>query len=225
MNILITGGGKPLQFLCRRFLAKSCRVTIVDQDPEECGRLSRQLRATVVLGDGTNPLILDEAGVREADVVLAATPHDADNLIICQLATRCFSVPHVVAVVNDPENETTFRDLGVNAFSATRVIAGLIEQRTAFQEITNLIPLGEGRVIVTELRLRDDMPAVYRSLSELDLPPDVLVACLVREGRAMIPRGGTELLPGDQVMVISLPENHGPALRAITGERNEWDRA
>jgi len=219
MKILMAGGGKPLYFLCRRFLAKGCRVTVVNRDPDECGRLSRQLQAVVVQGDGTDPVILAEAGVREADVVLAITPHDPDNLIICQLAARRFSVPHVIAVVNDPDNETAFQKLGVNAFATTRIIAGLIEQRAAFQEITSLIPLGEGRVIVTDILLQVDMPAANRFLRELELPPDALVACLVRQGQAVIPRGGTQLLPDDRVMLISLPENHGPALRAITGER------
>ncbi len=221
MNILIVGGGKPLQYLCRRFLSKDCRVTLINRDPEECDRLSRDLQATVVRGDGTDPLLLAEAGVRAADVVLAATPNDPDNLIICQLAARRFSVPHVVAVVNDPENEVVFQHLGVNAISTTRVIAGLIEQRTVFHEIANLIALGEGRVIITEIHLSPDMPAVNLFVRGLELPPNALLACVVRQGEAVIPRGGTQLMAGDRVLLISLPENHGPALRAITGERRE----
>lgn len=225
MNILIVGGGKTLQYLCRRFLSRGYQVTVVNQDPEECGRLSRDLRVTVVQGDGTDPILLDEAGAREVDVVLAATSSDPDNLIIGQLAARSFGVVHVVAVVNDPENEDAFQQLGVNAISTTRIIAGLIEQRTAFQEITNLIALGAGRVIVTEILLRPDMPAVNRSLRELELPLDALLACVVRQGNAVIPRGGTQLLSDDRVMLISLPENHGPALRAITGERQTRARS
>ena len=218
MRVLIAGGGKAVYFLCRTFLAKGHQVTLINRDHDECVQMARRLKATVVHGDGSDPTILDEAGAHGADAVLAVTPHDQDNLAICQLAAVQYGVPRTVAMVNDPDNEEVFQKLGVAAFSTTRTIASMIEQRTALDEITNLIPVGEGKVNITEIRLQPDSPVVGKTLRGLSLPADSLIAVVLRNGEAVIPRGDTELRAGDQIVLITLPANHGPVLRAITGE-------
>jgi len=220
MRVIIVGGGKPVYFLCRTFLAKGHDVTVINRDRDECVQMARSLKTTVVHGDGSDPTILEEAGAHGADAVLSVTPNDQDNLAACQLARMEYGVPRVVALVKDPDNEEVFRKLGVTAFSTTRIIASMIEQRTALDEIVNLIPLGEGRVNITEVRLKSDAPVVGRALREVALPPDSLVAVVLRDGEAIVPRGDTVLRAGDRTILITLPENHGPVLRAITGEEN-----
>lgn len=220
MRVIIVGGGKPVYFLCRTFLAKGHDVTVINRDRDECVQMARSLKTTVVHGDGSDPTILEEAGAHGADAVLSVTPNDQDNLAACQLARIEYGVPRVVALVKDPDNEEVFRKLGVTAFSTTRIIASMIEQRTALDEIVNLIPLGEGRVNITEVRLKPGSPVVGRALREVALPPDSLVAVVLRDGDAIVPRGDTVLRAGDRTVLISLPENHGPVLRAITGEEN-----
>ena len=218
MKVLIVGGGRAVYFLCRTFLAKGHDVAVINREREECVRMARRLKATVVHGDASDPTILDEAGAHGADAVLAVTPHDQDNLAICQLAAVQYGVPRTVAMVNDPDNEEVFQKLGVAAFSTTRTIASMIEQRTALDEITNLIPVGEGKVNITEIKLQPDSPVVGKTLRGLSLPSDSLIAVVLRQGEAVIPRGDTELRTGDQIVLITLPANHGPVLRAITGE-------
>lgn len=218
MKVLIVGGGKSVYFLCRAFLAKGHQVTLINRDQDECVRMARRLKATVVLGDGSAPAILEDAGVNGADAVLAVTPNDQDNLAVCQLASVQYGVPRTVAMVNDPDNEAVFKKLGVAAFSTTRTIASMIEQRTALDEITNLIPVGEGKVNITEVVLGAASPVVGKKLRELSLPKDSLVAVVLRAGEPIIPRGDTELRGEDRIVLITLPANHGPVLRAITGE-------
>jgi len=218
MKVLIVGGGKTLYFLCRTFLAKGHEVTVINRNHDECVELARRLRITVVHGGGSDPVILEEAGAHAADAVLAVTPNDQDNLAICQLAQIQFGVPRSVALANDPDNEDVFKQLGVAAFSTTRIIASLIEQRTALDDVINLIPVGEGKVNITEIALSDASPASGKALRDLSLPRGCLVAVVVRSGEAVVPGGATELRAGDRIVVITLPANHGPALRAITGE-------
>jgi trk system potassium uptake protein TrkA len=129
-----------------------------------------------------------------------------------------YGVPRTVALVNDPDNEAVFQKLGVTAFSTTRTIASMIEQRTALDEITNLIPAGGGKVNLTEIKLQMTSPVVGKTLRDLFLPPDSLIAVVLRNGEAIIPRGDTTLRAGDQIVLITLPANHGAVLRAITGE-------
>ena len=172
-RIILVGGGKLVYFLTRLFVSKGYAVTIVNDTREEAGELARQARATVVFGDGSDPGVLQEAEASTAAVVLAVTPHDQANLMICQIASVRFQVPRVLALVNDPDNEEVFRALGVSAFSPTKIIASLIEQRTEFTEITNLIPVGEGKITVTEILLSEQSPVSGKPLREIELPENV----------------------------------------------------
>jgi len=219
MKILIVGGGKTLYFLCRNFTAKGHEVVIINRNLEECVHLARQLSATVVCGDGSDPKILNESGVLEANTVLAITPNDQDNLVICQLASIQFGVSKAVALVNDPDNAEVFEKLGVSAFSTTRIVGSLIEQRASLEQIINLLPAGEGLVNVTEIILDADSPVAGRLLKDLDLPENALVAVVIRDNQPIIPRGTNQLLAGDRVVLITLPENHGPVLKTFTGEQ------
>jgi len=219
MRVLIIGGGKTLYFLCRNFAAKGDEVVIINRNQAECVRLVRQLSATVVYGDGSNAKILKEAGAMRADAVLAITPNDQDNLIICQLASLRFGVPRTIALANDPDNADVFDKLGVSSFSTTHIISSLIEQRASLEQIINLLPVGEGRVNVTEIVLAADSPVAGKLLKDIELPENALIAVVIRGNQPIVPRGANDLLAGDRVVLITLPENHGRVLKAFTGER------
>lgn len=219
MKVLIAGSGKTLYFLGRNFIAKGHKVIIVNRDREECVALARQLKATVICGDASDPEVLKEAGAMGLDVVLAITPNDQDNLVICQLALMQFGVPRSVALANDPENTEVFEKLGVAALSTTNIIGSLIEQCASLEKITNLLPVGEGRVNVTEIVLDAESPVVGKYLREIGLPENALVAVIIRSNQPIVPRGANQLMPGDRVVLITLPENHGPVLKVFTGEQ------
>jgi trk system potassium uptake protein TrkA len=219
MKVLIAGTGKTLYFLCRNFTAKGYQVVIINQDREECVHLARQLSALVVCGDASDATILKEAGAMDTDVVLAITPNDQDNLVICQLASIQFGVPRVLALANDPDNAEIFEKLGVSAFSTTHIVGSLIEQRASLEQIINLMPVGEGRVNVTEIIIGADSPVSGKLLKDVILPKNALVAVVIRGNQPIVPRGGNDLLAGDRVVLITLPENHGAVLKAFTGER------
>jgi trk system potassium uptake protein TrkA len=219
MKVLIVGGGQTLYFLSKRFLARGYEVVVINRDHEECVRLARQLKATVVNGDASDMAVLHEAGALGAHAVLAITPNDQDNLVICQLASIKYGVPRAIALANDPDNAEVFQRLGISAFSTTQIISGLIEERAALDEVLNLLPLGEGRVNVTEILLKEDSPVAGKQLKEIILPENALVAVIIRDGRPIVPRGGNRLLPGDRLVLITLPENHGPVVKVFSGEQ------
>lgn len=219
MKVLIVGSGKTGYFLCKSFTAKGHEVVIIDRDYQECERLARQLSATVVCGDGSDADTLEDAGAMYADAMLAITPNDQDNLIICQLAAIHFGVPRAVALANDPENAEVFQELGISAFSTTHIIGNLIEQRASLEQVINLLPVGEGRVNVTEVYLDEASPVAGRALSEITLPNNALVAVVIRENQPIVPRGDNRLLEGDRVVIITLPENHEQVLKIFTANR------
>lgn len=218
MRIILIGGGKIVYFLARQFINEGYHVTIINRDPQDARDLAQRTRATVVLGEGSSPERLNEAGAMRADVVLALTEHDQDNLIACQLAKRLYGVRRTLALVNDPDNEELFQKLGVGvAFSATRVIASLIERQTNFDDITRLMPIANGRVNVSDLHLHPGAPSIGKTLQEIPLSEGSLVACIVRNDEVLVPRGGTRLQAEDHLILISHPEHEERDLRVLCG--------
>ncbi|MGE4554122.1 MAG: TrkA family potassium uptake protein, partial [Desulfovibrionaceae bacterium] len=199
-------------------LALGHHVTLVNADAAESAWLARHIQATVVHADGSVPAELGEAGATEADVLLAASRRDEDNLVICQAASVLFGVRRVLALVRDPEMEPVFRALGVEAaFSLNRVLTELLERRVVDRNVRDLIPLGEGQASLTEIELGPKAPAAGRTLAQLALPADSLVACVFRDATVLIPRGDTELRAGDRLVVLAMPGNHAAVLRRLAG--------
>jgi trk system potassium uptake protein TrkA len=219
VKLILVGGGRVIYFLSRRFLSKQHAVIVINRDAEECRWMARQLDVTVVHGDGSFPHVLDEAGAHDADAVLALTPSDADNLVICQIAERYFQVPATLAVVSDPDHEAIFPKLGIkNVISITRFVSTLIEGRTEAEEITNLVSMGEGKVNVMELNLSDDCPVLGQPLADIPMPDSSLIACILRADQTIVPYGATTLMAGDRVVLISAPECREQAVNVLTGE-------
>jgi trk system potassium uptake protein TrkA len=218
MKVVIVGGGKTLYFLTKSFTDKGYQVVVVNRDHAECIQMARQLKALVIEGDGSDPLVLRDAGAHGANAVIAITPNDQDNLVICQVAAFQCGVPRVLAQANDPDNAEVFQKLGIPSFSTTQIIGNLIQERASMDEVMNLLPVGEGRVNVTEVVLTSESPVEGKYLKEITLPENAIVAVVIRNGQAIVPRGENQLLQGDRVILITLPENHGVALKSFTGE-------
>lgn len=219
MIVLVIGGGKLAYFLSRAFIERGARVTIVNRTLEECESLAKKLTATVVHGDGSDPQILEEAGAASANALFAITPNDEDNLVICQLADMHFRVKRRVALVNDPDNEDIFLKLGVEAISTTRILSTLIEEKAGFESITNVLPFGEGKIIITEMIISKESHIIGKALRDLSLPENSLIAGIMHGQAPVVPRGNTVLHSGDKIIIMTLPENHGQVLKILTGEK------
>ena len=219
MKIILIGGSKLAYFLAKQFASKNYYTTIINADLEEAKTLSRTLKATVIHGEGSDPATLSEAGALQADVVLSLTTKDEDNLIACQIAQKEYGVPRTIALVNDPENQEIFEKLGITiAFSATQIIASLIEQQTATGDIQNLLPIAEGKVNVTEIALEADNPVVGLTINDVMLPDGTLIACILRQGEVIVPSGENSLRALDRLVVIGQPESYGQLMRLLCSE-------
>jgi trk system potassium uptake protein TrkA len=219
VNVCIVGGGLLAYFLGRSLLSKGHAVTVVNADREECSWFARRLKAVIVHGEGTQPSVLEDAGLASMDSVLAITPQDEDNYLICQAAQRRYKVPFAFALVNDPDNERIFRELGVSsAFSPIRILSLLIEQRIGFDDIINLTPLADGKANLTEITLSADAPAAGKRVLDIPLPESCLIVSVLRSEQVLIPRGSTELRAGDRIGIVSLPEVYPKVLAALTGD-------
>jgi len=217
MKVIIIGGGKVVYFLTKSFLSKGHQVLIVNKNKADCEWFAKRIKPTVICGDGSDQRSQEEAGAGEADCFIAITPTDEDNLIACQIADRIFGVPRVLAFVNNPENVDIFKRLGIRmALSAVEIVSNIIEEKIEFEEITNLIPLDEGRINVTEVMLTGKSSVLSKSLKDINFPKGALLACIIRNDAPIIPRGLTTLEKGDKLVLITMRDEYEKTLRLLT---------
>lgn len=218
MKIITVGAGKLIYFLCQNLIKHGHEVVIVNRKESECRWFARRLKSLVIHGDGSLPAILEDAGANDADAVLALTPSDADNLVICQVAKHKFGITNTVAMLANPEYEELYPKLGVSrVIPMSRIMSVLIEERTEFEDIIDILSFAQGKVHIAELKLAKNSPAVNKSLSMLDLPRDTLIACVIRTEGVMIPKGDTVLQEGDQILLIGLQDTYREAINALKG--------
>lgn len=219
MRVIIVGQGKTIYFLSRDFASRGYMTTIICHDKEKATEFSRRLpKATVIYGDGTSAKILREAEAHQADVLVALQDADQDNLVSCQLGKHLFGIPRTITLIDDPENETVFEQLGVSvAVSAAKILGEIIREQVSFEEIRNLMSIAGGLVTVSEVVLPASSPAVNKALSQLDLPPESLIAAIIRGEHVIVPRGTAVLQAGDELLLVCHPAAQGNLLRRLTG--------
>jgi trk system potassium uptake protein len=219
MYIVIVGAGKVGYFLAKRLCANKHTVSIVDKDKQLCEETAKEFEAMVINGDGCDPQILEEAGIGRADVVAAVTGDDEDNLIICQLAKELFKVKRAVGRVNDPDNEHTFSELGVDVpVDSTKIIAKIIEEEVSFSDFVNLMSFKRGKLAIVRLDLPDDSPVINKQVQDIQLPADSVLVSIVRGEEVIVPKGNTTLESGDDIIALTLVGNEPQLLNLLVGK-------
>jgi len=205
MYIVVVGGGKVGYYLTRLLLEEGKEVLLIEKDPHRWAVLSRELGSVVLAGDGCEVAVMERAGLQRADVVIAVTGDDEDNLVICQVAKGRFHVPRTIARINNPKNEKIFRKLGIDVtVSSTEIILSQIEQVIPAESLVHLLTLRGLGVSFVELEVPADSPALGRPIKDLGIPDDCIFPLVIRGKReAIIPYGETVLQPGDQVIAVT----------------------
>ena len=218
--ILIVGGGKTGRYLAAFMLDAGHWVRLVEIDPHRVERLSATLPDDVLfLGSGTDPGVLERAGIHKADTVVAVTDRDETNLVVTSLARFEFGTARTVARVNNPKNAWMYgQAMGVDvAFDQADIIAHLIAEELSVGEMTVLLKLRRGRFALVEERIPPGAPSIGRTLSELDLPRHCVVVAILREGELRLPHGDTVLAPDDEVMALARDDTQEALARALGG--------
>jgi len=201
--ILIVGGGKVGINLGRLLRVEGYEIVVIESNRRKYEVLEREFEHAAVLGDGTEMDTLERAGIARADYVLAVTGDDEDNIIICQLATEKYGVPHVVARVNNPLNQRTFDSLGITpTVSSVASILALVEQRLPRHRLLSLMTFEEENIVLMEVVVTEDSAVVGRKLADLSLPPGILLALIFRGHEALVPHGDVELRSEDRLMIV-----------------------
>lgn len=209
MYIVVVGGGKVGYYLTKTLLAERHEVLLIERDLRRVKLIADDLGQGVVLrGDGAETATLEQAGASRADVVCAVTGEDEDNLVVCQVAKLHFNVNRTIARINNPKNEEIFIKLGIDVtVSATELILSLIEQEIPTTPFVSLLTLRGIGMEIVDLYMSDDCPWVGKRIGNLTLPPETVLALLVREGARSFPDAETLLQRGDRLIGLTSMES------------------
>jgi trk/ktr system potassium uptake protein len=207
MYVLIVGGGKVGLNLTRELVAKGHEVTLIEGDRSLYLRIEQELEHAVQYGDGTELWVLERAGIQRADLVVAVTGDDEDNILICQVAKEKYLCDRIIARCNNPRNLQHFKLLGiVPAVSATDLILNLIEHEVPGHGLVHLLDLPDEQLEIIEVEVVAGAPAEGRRVSELGLPDGSLViSVLPRGGGGFVPKADTVINVGDEVLIVLDP--------------------
>ena len=206
MFAIVAGGGKVGATVARTLLRRGHEVTLVEQRADRYERLEQEFEHQVQLGDATEMFVLERAGIgRPAEIVIAVTGDDEDNLVIGQLSREKYNVERVIARVNDPRNQQVFDLLEIpQTVSATQMVLGLIEHEVPAHELIHLLELKKENLEIVEVEIEAGAPAAGKRVDQLALDNARLISVL-RDGKAEIAVGSTTLQAGDQVLAILEP--------------------
>lgn len=205
MYLVIAGLGGIGQALARIATTKGNNVAVIDSDLEKCSALLEEYDLRAISGDATNITTLEEAGISQADAFIGATGDDAINLMACTIAKRC-GVKTQVAVVNEKEHESLFRESGFRICENRDELAA----RNLLLSLTNpdaqILATIDGGCIF-EVTVREGSKGVDKMVKEMSGGKDELYVAIRRDGNLIIPNGDTVFKPGDTIAVFTKKES------------------
>ena len=203
MYVIIAGAGKVGWNLARELIAKDREVTLIESDHRRYRIIEEELEHAAQYGDATELWVLERAGIQRADLVVAVTGDDEDNMLVCQVAKEKYLCDRIIARVNNPRNHDHFRLLGIQpAVSATDLILRLIEHEVPRYGLVHLLALEEERLEIIELEVTPDAPTVGEKVTDIALTEGSLIISVLRGKTGFVPKPDTVIEAGDEVLIV-----------------------
>ncbi|MDP7415765.1 MAG: TrkA family potassium uptake protein [Dehalococcoidales bacterium] len=218
MYIIIIGGGRVGYYLTKALLDENHEVLIIEKNAALCTTIKEEMGSICLQGDGCEAATLEEVGTGRADMFVAVTGDDEDNLVACQVAKHKFNVPCTIARIRNPQNEALFKKLGIDVtVSTTDIILEYIEKEVPTHPLTHLLTLSEQDLEIVKVRIPPAATTVNKSVRELPLPKDnKLVLVISRDRKPRIPTANTVLREGDQIVALTSLETEQKLRAALT---------
>jgi trk system potassium uptake protein TrkA len=221
MRVAIAGAGNVGVSIANDLQASGHDVLIIEQDVDLVSRLREHVSARFVAGDACEVSVLQEAGLEQVDVMVAATGDDEDNLVVSLLSKQEFAVPRVVARVNHPKNHWLFNETwGVDvSVSTPHLLTALVEEAVSVGQLVRILQFAEGQARLVEVTLAEDSPARDTAIADLALPRDATIVAVIRDRRVIVPRGDTTLKAGDEVVALVTDLAEEPVRSLLVGAK------
>lgn len=206
MKVIIIGGGRVGAYVANLLLNNNCSVKVIENRESVLERLKHEIPGdAIVSGSGTDPNILESAGIREADVVTAVTGADETNLVASTIAKFEFDVPRVIARVNNPQNAWLFdAGMGVDAMlNQADLMAHLVIEEIDMKNILTLMKIQQSSYSIVQVIVDNESEAANHEIKDLLIPKNSLLIAIVRDKNVMIPRGDTVIYKGDKILAFA----------------------
>jgi trk system potassium uptake protein TrkA len=219
MYIIIVGGGRLGYYLLKALLNEGHEVLVLEKDSRICKTITDELGSVCFRGDGCEAATLAEVGTGRADMLVAVTGDDEDNLVACQVAKHKHNVPRTISRIRNPKNAALFKKLGVDVtVSSTDIILEAIEREVPTHPVTQLLTLDEKGLVIVDVKISPESKTVGKMVKDLELPKESKLALIIpNEGSAQAPANNTVLHAGDQIIAVTPPESKDDLRTALSG--------
>ncbi|MBN1189364.1 MAG: TrkA family potassium uptake protein [Dehalococcoidales bacterium] len=220
MYMIVVGGGKVGYHLSRTLINEGHEVLVIERDRNRIEFIKNEMGSICLHGDGCEAAVQADAGTSRADMVIAVTGDDEDNLVACQVAKHKFNVPRTIARITNPNNENLFRMLGVDVtISSTNVIMEYIQQQVPTHLVTHLLKIQDTGVELVEIKVPADSKSIGKRVKELSLPAgSVLMLIIRRDRKPQMAAPDITIQPGDQVIALTPTDTEEQIKEVLRGQ-------
>ncbi|MDD5127563.1 MAG: TrkA family potassium uptake protein [Dehalococcoidales bacterium] len=219
MYIIVVGGGRLGYYLTKGLLAEGHEVLLLEKESEVCETITEELGSVCFRGDGCETTTLNEVGTSRADMFIAVTGDDEDNMVSCQVAKHKFNVPTTIARLRNPDNEDLFKKLGINiTISATNLILEAIEREVTTHPLTHILTMQDKGWEMVDIRILPESTSAGKLVRELALPAESKLTLVIpRENKPYVPTANSVLKEGDRVIALTTPQTEEALRAALSG--------
>ncbi len=219
MYIIVVGGGKVGYHLAKALLAEGHEVLVIEKDRSRIDFICNELGSICLLGDGCEASVLSDAGTGRADMLIAVTGDDEDNLVACQVAKHKFKVPRTIARSSNPKNEVLFRKLGIDVtISSTNVIMEYIQQEVPTHLLTHLLTIRDRGIELVDVKIPADSKSVGKKVKDIQLPSGSVVTLIIRrDQKPQMASQDTIIQNGDQIIALTPSDAEEQLKAALRG--------
>ncbi len=219
MYIIVIGGGRTGYNLLKALLNEGHEVLVLEKDSRICKTITDELGSVCFRGDGCEAATLAEVGTGRADMLVAVTGDDEDNLVACQVARHKHNVPRTIARIRNPQNAALFKKLGIDVtVNSTDLILEAIERWVPTHPLTQLMSIEEKDLVIVDVKITPESNVVGKMVKELILPKESKLALIIpNQGNTHVPSGSTTLQAGDQIIAVTTAESKEALRNALSG--------
>ena len=218
MYIIVVGGGTVGYYLSKALLSEGHEVLVIEKDATKVQRIEDELGSMCIQGDGCEAATLEEAGTGRANLFVAVTDEDEDNLVASQIAKHKFNVPRTIARIGNPKNEALFKKLGIDVtVSTTNLILEQIEHELPTHPLIHVLEIRRSGLEIVEVKIPSVSTAVGKQIAGLSFPPGSVLLLIIKERGVQVPGPETILEADDRVIAVTKPELEQDLRHILTG--------
>ena len=219
MFVITVGGGNTGSQLAKFLLDAGHTVRVIEERPIVLAKLAAEVPQEIIInGDGSSPVVLEKAGIHNAQVLAAVTGSDETNLVITSLGKFEFNVPRVIARINNSKNAWLFTsEMGVDvSLNQAEILARLTAEEMSIGDMMTLLKVRRGKYSIVEEKIGPRSRALGMAIKDMPLPQNCVISGIIRDGEIVLPRGVTTLEENDEILAL-VDDQSRPALEKLLG--------